>query len=125
MTADIEKLKVLALAAEQMFGKWFSKFQAVDGISDDDAVEFIAACSPATVLELIADHDKTSQERDELRAEVERLRAELQIALDNATRQNIAAAKVMRGRSELRAAPAAGTEKDAADYALPKGWVKW
>jgi hypothetical protein len=57
---DIEKLKELALAAPKK--EWYSEHQIADGITWEGSIAFIAACSAAAVLELIA--------------EVERLRAD-------------------------------------------------
>ena len=113
---DTDKLKALAMAATK--GPWMRLFgertvydRMEDGCrgnaivradvayssQDADNLDFIAAANPATVLELIA-------ERDELRAEVERLSEGMEIAVRGL--QNVAAV-------EARAAPAAGTEKDA------------
>jgi hypothetical protein len=60
---DIEKLKALALGYVYENGDhWYSEHQVSDGISYEPASEFIVGCTPAAVLELIA--------------EVERLRAD-------------------------------------------------
>lgn len=117
---DTDKLKALALAARD------------ERVWPFNELAFQKAANPATVLALIADRDKMEQERDELRAEVERLKTErdtfrhghslasnrcceleaeverLREGMEIAVRglQNIAAV-------EARAAPAAGTETDA------------
>jgi hypothetical protein len=62
---DIEKLKALALAANsvvEVMGGWLTVHQIADGCTIEESAEFIETCSPAAVLELIA--------------EVERLRAD-------------------------------------------------
>jgi hypothetical protein len=111
MTVDIEKLKALALAYVYEDGDhWYSVGQLADGITYDPAVNFIADCSAAAVLELIA--------------EVERLSAELAAG---AARQGGNTSQVGCERDdgllnihaesetcEVCSAPAAGTvEKDA------------
>jgi hypothetical protein len=114
MTVDIEKLKALALAYVYEDGDhWYSVGQLADGITYDPAVNFIADCSAAAVLELIA--------------EVERLSAELAAG---AARQGGNTSQVGCERDdgllnihaesetcEVCSAPAAGTvEKDAERY---------
>jgi hypothetical protein len=101
MTVDLDKMKALALAAPK---DWYGIYQIADGVTDNDAAALMKACSPAAVLELIAEVER-------LRAEVERLEEGMKIAINGL--QNIAAI-------EARAAPAAGTEKDAEDWQLPR-----
>jgi hypothetical protein len=62
---DIEKLKALALAAAS--NVWYGEWEILDGISSDKAARLIAACSPAAVLELIAEVER-------LRVDAERYR---------------------------------------------------
>lgn len=129
MTVDTEKMKALALAYVYENGDhWYSEHQVSDGISYEPASDFIVGCDPATVLELITEVERLKNERDLfrlghsnasnrccelesevelLRAEVERLEEGMKIAINGL--QNIAAI-------EARAAPAAGTEKDAERY---------
>lgn len=53
---ELDKLEVLARAAEQMFTgmHWYTRFQILDGISNDESAVFIGALDPETVLALIA-----------------------------------------------------------------------
>jgi len=95
---DTEKLKTLALAyLDANRGYWYGAHELADGTTYEPGVDFIVECNPATVLALIADVERlrnerdtkitehvkdlhklicVQAERDELRAEVERLRAD-------------------------------------------------
>lgn len=49
--ADLDEIEAIAAAAPKC---WYGTYQIVDGISDEKAVALIEACSPDTVLTLIA-----------------------------------------------------------------------
>jgi hypothetical protein len=52
---DLDKLEALARAAERMFTgmHWYTRFQILDGISNDESAAFIGAMDPDTILALI------------------------------------------------------------------------
>ena len=49
--SDMDDIEALALAAPQV---WYGTYQIADGITDENAVALIEACSPDTILALIA-----------------------------------------------------------------------
>lgn len=65
---DIDKLKALALAYAYENGEhWYNAHELADGTTYEPGVNFIMECSPATVLELIAENER-------LRTDAERYR---------------------------------------------------
>jgi hypothetical protein len=86
---DIEKLKALALAPAER----------VEACIADVMARFPADCKDYYVEV----HQHLAPLARELERQNDRIRAELQAALDAATRQNIAATKVWQERDELRA----------------------
>lgn len=53
-STDLQQIKALALAYENENRWWYTSHQIADGITDEVAANFIAAVSPAVVLDLIA-----------------------------------------------------------------------
>lgn len=59
---DLRQLKALALAYETENRWWYTRDQIADGITDEVAAKFIAAASPAVVLDLIARIERSEHE---------------------------------------------------------------